>query len=104
MIRINEQDEEELRNLYEDANRDDTTQSWTDVRNYMHELGKKYGFNEKKVTINSRGEVIPIGRITIYIVYNNTSHRILQAYRSKFKAGKDIVNNNDLDFTEVYLD
>jgi len=58
MIKITEAEEFELRELYEKARTDDTTESLNSVRVFYRKLGKKYKFNPLRVTINTQ-EVPP---------------------------------------------
>jgi hypothetical protein len=79
-IKLSEEDREKLAKLYETAQktpmialssqdmlegRDFASLAWNDVRNFMNELGKKYGFDPKKVGISAAtGGVFPLDILT----------------------------------------
>jgi hypothetical protein len=42
------------------AGRDWASMAWADVRSYLNDLGKKYGYNPENMVINAKGEVLPI--------------------------------------------
>jgi len=75
-IKLSEEDRKKLAKLYETAQttpmiamsmqdglegRDWATLAWNEVRNFMDELGKKYGYDPKTNMVNKdTGEVIPL--------------------------------------------
>jgi hypothetical protein len=72
-IKLSNEDREKLAKLYKTAEttpviaftcqdmaegRDFASLAWNDVRNFMDELGKKYGFDPKKVAISRATGVV----------------------------------------------
>lgn len=102
-MRINEIEEEQLRAYYETANESDTDESWADVRAYYNQLGKKYGFDPKRVMINTKGEVTRMSANTIYVVSNVEIGVPTAAFYSKEKAINMAKSSNSLNWDEIEL-
>jgi hypothetical protein len=85
-MRITEQEEHHLRELYEKANESNDVQDWYNIRIYYKELGKKYGFDPRRVMINTRGEITKKSYQTIYVIYDSTTGVPVTAYYSKRDA------------------
>jgi hypothetical protein len=102
-MRITEIEEEELRAYYDTANEEDTDEAWHDVRNYYNQLGKKYGFDPRRVMINTKGEVTKISEHTIYVVYSVKTGVPIQSYYSKGKALEHSMDDEDLLVQEINL-
>ncbi len=87
MIKITEDEEQILRRLYDEANKHPSSEKENEIRVYYRKLGKRYFFNPLKVRINTKGEVWPITKENVYVVWNTENGgSILMATRDKVKA------------------
>ena len=105
MIKITEAEEFELRQAYTTANIENTVDSIEAIRILYRHLGKKYGFNPRKVTINTKGEVRPITKETIYVVYyDENGGDVVMATRDKVKALEEELAHDGYQMKEVPLE
>jgi len=105
MIKITELEEFELRELYEKARTEDTTESLNSVRVFYRKLGKKYKFNPLRVTINTKGEVWPITKENVFVVTDKNNSGIIMVTRSKIKALElELEHESSYNMTEVPLE
>ena len=93
-MRIDEFEEQHLRELYTIANELDTPQAWKDVRNYYDDLGEIYDFDPRRVMISTNGTISSRSHITIIIVmdYND---KPLQAYYDEKTAQEHAAQNSN---------
>jgi len=105
LIKITEEEEQILRRLYEIANKDPSPARENDIRVYYKKLGKRYFFNPLKVRINTKGEVWPITKENVYVVWNNENGgSILMVTRDKIKAYEKELEQDGNNTTEVPLE
>jgi len=68
ICRITEEEEYKLRVLYENANKTNANEFWKAISDYMDELGEKYHFEAKSVSIDTRGNVNLLPGTTCFVV------------------------------------
>jgi len=109
-MRINEFEENELRELYKVANTTDADKDWQAVRTYYETLGTKYGFDPHRVQIDTKGEVTSNEGRSIFVVYGydykkdgNVSIRLVCAYGRKQDAMKHCFNDSEHSWQEIGL-
>ena len=102
-MRINELEENKLRNLYEQANEEDTPEAWQDVRDYYKELGKKYGFKPERVMIDTNGEVRNRSNESVYVVFDSRQAIPIAVYRSKKEAMEHTMSRMEYHWDEVNM-
>jgi hypothetical protein len=102
-MKINELEESRLRELYEQANENDDDQSWQLVRDYYKLLGKKYGFDPRRVMINTKGEVTKRSNEAVYVVFDSKQGIPVAVYRSKKQAMEHTMTEGYLHWDEVNL-
>jgi len=102
-MRINELEEARLRELYEQANDKDDDPSWQLIRSYYDTLGKKYGFDPRRVMINTKGEVTKRSYETVYVVHDSAKSVPIAVYRTKQQAMEHSMNEPTLHWDEVGL-
>ncbi len=102
MIKITEDEEQVLRKLYDEANKHPSPEKENDIRVYYRKLGKRYFFNPLKVRINTKGEIWPITKESVYVVWDGES--ILMVTRDKIKAFTKELEQNGNHTIEVPLE
>jgi hypothetical protein len=90
-MKINEFEEQHLRELYTIANEMDTDQSWKDVRDYYNELGEIYGFDPRRVMISTNGTISNRSFTTIYIIVDTLKGLPVEAFYDK-KTAEDLAS------------
>lgn len=102
-MKINELEENRLRELYEQANETDNDASWQLVREYYKQLGKKYSFDPRRVMINTKGEVTKRSYETVYVVHDSAQALPIAVYRSKTQAMEHSLESPTLHWDECGL-
>lgn len=93
-MKINEFEEQHLRELYTIANELDTDEAWKDVRDYYSELGEIYDFDPRRVMISTNGEISNRSYTTIYIVVDTRSGLPVEARYDK-KSAENLASKGD---------
>ncbi len=105
MIKITEDEEQILRGLYDEANRHPSPEKENDIRVYYRKLAKRYFFNPLRVRINTKGEIWPITKESVYVVWENKNGgSILMVTRDKIKAFTKELEQDGNHTTEVPLE
>ena len=105
MIKITEDEEQVLRILYDKANKHPSPSAENDIRVYYKKLGKRYKFNPIRVTINTKGEVRPITKENVYVIYTNENGGyIIMVTRDKIKALSKELSHDGYRLVEVPLE
>lgn len=107
ITQITEPEETTLRELYSVANKYNRNKDYEAIRKYMLELGLKYGFDPKKVSIDTRGRVFILPDETVYVVYNKVTAEIHKVFYDKSNAVDYMLNGSklmhDLTWDEVEI-
>lgn len=108
IAKIKESEEWHIRELLEEANKSDKQEAWQNYENYLKELGKRYGYDPRKVSIDTKGRVFVLPGETVFVVYNKVTHELHKVFYIKKTATDYVLSGSNqmlnLTYEEVEIE